>query len=189
MKQLSLVRACCLFAALSTLAFAQPSINKDGVVNGASYAGPASSGANTLIAPGSIFVIFGKGMGPGSLVSAAALPLPTSLPDANGTSVKVATGTTTVNAFMVYTSATQVAAILPSNTPVGVANVTVTYAGQTSAPQKISVVPSNFGVFTRNSAGHGPAIVQNFISPTSTPLNGFTTAAQSGAEPAGRAKR
>src|SRR4030081_164536 len=135
MKQLSLVRACCVFAALSTLAFAQPSINKDGVVNGASYAGPASSGANTLIAPGSIFVIFGKGMGPASLVSAGALPLLTSLPDANGTSIKVATGTTTVNAFMVYTSATQVAAILPSNTPVGVANVTVTYAGQTSAPQ------------------------------------------------------
>jgi hypothetical protein len=105
MKSSSVVRSCCVFAFLSTLAFAQPSINKDGVVNAASYAGPAASGANTLIAQGSIFVIFGKAMGPAALISAPSLPLPTSLPDANGTSVKVATATTTVDAYIVYTSA------------------------------------------------------------------------------------
>ena len=74
----------------------------------------------------------------------------------------------------------QVAAILPSNTPIGSANVTVTYNGQTSAANKINVVKSALGVFTRNSQGTGPAIAQVFRSATDLPLNSLTNAAQSG---------
>jgi hypothetical protein len=52
-----------LFAALSVSA--QPFINYRGVVNGASFTPPGLSG--TQIAQGSIFSIFGQGMGPATL--------------------------------------------------------------------------------------------------------------------------
>src|SRR5205085_1138752 len=146
---------------VATSTWAQPAI--DGIVNGASYAAaPLDSNGkaigNNNIAQGAIFIIFGHGMGPASLVSSTSLPLQTSLPDANGTSITISSGGQSVKAFMVYTSAGQVAAILPSNTPIGSANVTVTYNGQTSAANKINVVKSALGVFTRNSQGNGPAI-------------------------------
>lgn len=174
--------------ALPILAFtaalsAQPKI--DGIVNGASYASiPLDANAkpigNNNIAQGAIFVIFGSGMGPATLVSNTGLPLPTSLPGANGTSISISSGSQTVSAFMVYTSATQVAAILPSNTPIGVANVTVTFNGQTSAQFKINVVKSALGVFTRNSQGNGPGIAQIFRSATDVSLNSLTNPAQPG---------
>ena len=50
-----------------------------------------------------------------------------------GTSVSVTVGSTTVSAPMYYTSATQVAALLPSNTPTGSGTLTVTYSGTASA--------------------------------------------------------
>ncbi|HUS06848.1 MAG TPA: hypothetical protein VMZ52_11150, partial [Bryobacteraceae bacterium] len=168
---------CILF---SSVAAGQPLINTNGVVNAASFAGTPAGGAVPLIAPGSIFSIFGKALGPATGVSASALPLPVSLPASNGTSVRVTSGNTTVNAYIFYSSATQINAILPSTASVGSATVTVSFGGQTSDPQKIWIVPSSFGVFTKNRAGFGPAIVQNFVSPSNTPVNGLATAAKSG---------
>ena len=173
------------FAALCCVvpAVAQPVIG--GIVNAGSYAQAIQDSSNkpvgnNLVAQGAIFVIFGKNMGPASLVAPSGLPLPTSLPDSNGTSVTVSSGGQNISAFMVYSSAGQVAAILPSNTPVGAANVTVTYNGQTSAPYKISVVKSGVGVFTRNSQGTGPAIAQIAKSATDVTLNSLTNSAQPG---------
>src|SRR5271165_6429772 len=156
-------------------ALAQPSIG--GVVNAASYAQAAVG--NNIIAQGAIFIIFGQNMGPAALAQPAGLPLPTTLP-ANGTSVSVASGGSTVSAFMVYTSANQVAAILPSATPIGTGTVTVTYNGQTSAGFKISVVKSALGVFAQNSQGNGPGIAQVYHGSNAPVIGGLTRSAQAG---------
>jgi uncharacterized protein (TIGR03437 family) len=150
---------------------AQPSIG--GIVNGASYAAAPPDAnnkpiGNNLIAQGAIFTIFGNDMGPTALVGSSSLPLGTTLPASSGTSVSVTSGGKTVNAYMVYTSAGQVAAILPSITPIGAATVTVTYNGQTSAAANINVVQSGLGVFTNNSQGNGPVIAQVYHAGSST---------------------
>jgi uncharacterized protein (TIGR03437 family) len=172
-----------LVLAFAAALSAQPKIN--GLVNGASYAvAPLDSSANPIgnnnIAQGVIFIVFGTGMGPATLVAPSGLPLPTSFPDVNGTSVTVSSGGQTLKAFIVYTSAGQVAGILPSNTPIGAANATVTFNGQTSAQFKINVVKSALGVFTRNSQGSGPGIAQIFRSATDVSLNSLTNPAQGG---------
>ena len=157
-------------------AVAQPAIG--GIVNAASYA--QAPVGNNIVAQGAIFVIFGKGMGPAALVAPASLPLPTSLPDSNGTSVSVASGGQTIAAYMVYSSAGQVAAILPSSTPAGPASVTITYSGQTSAPYKLLVGKSALGVFTRNSQGDGPGIALVYRSATDVSIDSLTNSAQAG---------
>jgi uncharacterized protein (TIGR03437 family) len=118
-------------------------------------------------------------MGPATIVVAPSLPFPTSLPDAGGTSVTVSSGGQNVNAFIYYTSANQVSGILPSNTPVGPATVTVTYNGQTSKPASINVVKSQLGIFTQNSQGNGPAVAQVFAG-SDTFRMGLTAAAHPG---------
>lgn len=142
---------------LAASAFAQsPAIRSgaDGVVNNASYA-PAGL-PNSSIAQGSIFAIFGDNLGPAALTQQPKYPLEKML---GGTSVKVTVGGTTVDAIPIYTLKTQVGAVLPSNTPVGTGQVTVTYNGQQSAPHSITVVPSSFGTFSLNQQGSGPGVV------------------------------
>src|SRR5215467_13247541 len=68
----------------------------------------------TTIAQGSLFVVFGTGLGPATLTEISALPLP---PQLAGTQVTVTSGNTKLTCPMIYTSAQQIAAILPSNTP------------------------------------------------------------------------
>ena len=158
------MKTLCLFTAgvftLLTTVSAQPVINTGGVVNAGSY--------QPGIAPGSIFVVFGSGMGPATLVQASSLPLQTSLPATNGTSVSftpaatgLATGqrsaATAIAALMVYTSAGQVAALLPKGTALGSYNVTVTYNNQTSAAVSVTVVKRNFGIVTADASGSGQA--------------------------------
>lgn len=60
---------------------------------------------------------------------------------------------------MYYTSASQVSALLPSNTPSGTGTITVTYNGQSSAKAPITVVPNSLGIFTVTSDGQGAGIV------------------------------
>lgn len=135
-----------------------------GVVNAASYADPQLPGS--LIATGSIFVVTGTGLGPVNISIAPAAFQSTSL---SGTSVKVTVNGKTVDALMYYTSATQVAALMPSSTPTGgfgsanpsaQVTITVTYNGEDSAPTSFQgVVLTNLGLFTLDSSGSGPAIV------------------------------
>ena len=67
-------------------------------------------------------------------------------------------GTTTVNALMYYASDSQVAALLPSNTPTtGPGTFTVTYNGQTSNGVQHGTTNSNAGIFTIDST-QGPGI-------------------------------
>src|SRR5437016_5360596 len=147
---------------------AQPVIASLGIRNGASYASPGLP--NSGIAQGSIFIVFGQNLGPAAIAQVSRFPLPTSQGLA-GTSIKIAVGGTTVDAIMLYTLATQVAAVLPSNTPIGTGTLTVTYNGQTSAPAPITVIKSSFGIFMLNQAGNGAAVLQNVNSQSDRPIN------------------
>ena len=132
---------------IATVSFAQPAISS--VVNGSSY--------TVDVARGSWFVVFGSGMGPASLAQyAGSLPFPTSY---SGTSVTFtpAAGGTAINCLIWYTSAGQLAALLPSSTSSGSYNVRVAYNGQTSAAKQVNVVDRNFGFATQAANGAGPA--------------------------------
>lgn len=123
------------------------------VNNAASY--------STAIAQGSIFVAFGANMGPAQLVQAPSLPLGTTL---SGTSMRftpTAGGGAPVDAFIVYTSAGQLAGILPSTAAPGLYNATVTYNGATSAPTQARVVARAFGMVSLSGTGTGLAVMQN----------------------------
>lgn len=125
-----------------------------GVENGASYI--VQGLPNSGIAQGAIFVVAGTALGPSPI---AISPTPFQSTNLDGTQVSVTVGSTTVSAPMYYTSATQVAALLPSNTPTGSGTLTVTYNGSTSAAVPVSVVQNNLGIFTLSSNGNGVAIV------------------------------
>src|SRR6185312_15870579 len=84
------------------------------VQNAASNMNPALP--NGSLAPGSIFVVKGSGLGPANISIASAAFQSTTL---SGTSVSLTVAGTTVNALMYYTSDKQIAALVPSNTPTG----------------------------------------------------------------------
>jgi uncharacterized protein (TIGR03437 family) len=113
---------------------------------------------NYGIAPGSLFVIQGavlSSSAPPVLQSSAAPGLPTTL---NQTSLSVTVGGVTTTPGLYYTSATQVAAVLPSTTPVGKGTLTLTYNGQASAPVPIQVVASAVGLDTLYGTGNGAGV-------------------------------
>ncbi len=136
-----------------------PVISPASVISAATYA--PMGGPNAGLAEGSFISVYGTNLGPATPVTAATLPLQTSL---SGSSVTITpTAGAAVQAWVDFTSSGQINAILPSNTPVGPANVTVTYNGATSPPIKINVVASSFGIFTQFYGG-GPAATVNATS-------------------------
>jgi uncharacterized protein (TIGR03437 family) len=138
----------------ATAASSGPSITQ--LQNNYSYILPGQP--NYGIAPGSLFVIVGTGLSadnPPVLQSTAPPGLQTTL---NQTSVSVTVNGTTTTPALYYTSATQLAAVLPSSTPVGNGTVTVTYNGQTSPGATIRVVPSAVGLDTLYGTGNGLAV-------------------------------
>jgi uncharacterized protein (TIGR03437 family) len=127
-----------------------------GVVSPASNIPPGLP--NSGIAQGSIFVVYGANLGPATLTQATTLPLPTTSGLA-GTSIAIAQGSgPAITAPMLYTSAGQVAAVMPSNAPLGADTLTLTYTGKSGA-FPVSVVQSNFGISTVAQSGTGPAVV------------------------------
>jgi len=132
---------------------ASPSIT--GVYNAGSWI--PSSLPNSGVAEGAYLTVTGSGLGPSTLIVAPSYPLPTTQ-GLGGTTVQVSVGTVRENCILYYSSATQVSAILPSATPVGTGTLTVSYQGST-ASIAIKVVGGNFGIFTLNSGGSGPASI------------------------------
>lgn len=124
------------------------------VVNSASNIVPGLPNAG--IAQGAVFLIFGSGLGPASLVVD---PTPFQHTNLNGTSVTVTVGGSGATAPLYYTSDGQVAALLPSSTPTGTGTVVVGYNGSTSSAAPITVVSNNVGIFTVGANGQGPGIV------------------------------
>ena len=159
-----------------TLVFPQsPLISPKSVLNAASYASPGLP--NGSIALGSIFSIFGTGLGPAPPSPPLAFPLSTSL---GGVSIKVFVGSTSVTAYPIYISPGQINAIMPSNAPLGRASVQVTLNGVAGNPAPITVVNSSFGIYSINSAGVGPGVLFNFVSQSNQPVNAPATAAMPG---------
>lgn len=165
------IRRLLLAAAFAVAAVAQPVVT--GALNTASYAVPGLP--NSGLAQGSMIAIFGRNMGPAAIAQASAFPLPTAL---GGTSAKITVGGQARDLIMVYSLAAQVGAIIPSNTPVGAGQLTVSYNGQTSAPINVQIVASQLGIFTINQAGSGPAVVQNVNSEADRPVNTILNAAK-----------
>ena len=128
------------------------------------------------IAMGSMFIIFGTGLGPATLTGASSFPLPTTQ-GLSGTTVTIAGA----SAIMIYASATQVAAIVPSSLGItGDVNLTVAYNGQTSKTFLMDVVTSSFGAFTVAQTGMGPAVAYNYVSSSNQPLNTYAAPATPG---------
>ncbi len=109
---------------------------------------------NYGIAPGSLFVIYGSGLSAAAsavLQSSASPGIPSTL---NGASISVTVGNTTTHPGIYYAIPTQIAAVLPSGTPIGNGTITVSYGGLSgSAP--IQVVPSALGLDTYYQTGTG----------------------------------
>jgi uncharacterized protein (TIGR03437 family) len=156
--------------ALAPAATAAPQIRA--ILNAASYT--RQELPNSAIAPGSVFVVFGTELGPAVLQQTGGFPLLATL---GGTSVRVTVGDTTVDAVLLYTSASQLAAILPSRTPAGIGLLAVTYQGHTSQSGAFRIQRSAPGILTQNQSGSGPALAQNFNSEADQPRNGLTRAA------------
>ena len=100
-----------LFATLCphSLVNAQSGLSVYSAVNAASY-------DRMAIAEGSLFVIFGQGMGPSALTNPPTGSLPYAIA---GTTVTAISGSLRLPCPLLYVSSGQVAAVLPSGTPVG----------------------------------------------------------------------
>jgi uncharacterized protein (TIGR03437 family) len=149
-----LVRAACCLCLAASAAVAQPLLSSfNPIANSASYMPPGypSSG----IAQGSIFSVFGTGLGPVAWTAAGSFPLPTVL---GKTTVNVTVGGATQSAIMLGVNQYQINAIMPSTIPAGSGNLTVTYNGITSAESPVQVVGAAFGIFTYGASGAGQAI-------------------------------
>ena len=128
----------------------------------------AASSLGGPIAPGEIVVLYGSGLGPVQLTSA--------IVGGDGLYDAALAGTRVqfdgIAAPILYTSANQVAAIVPYEVTGVSTEVTVTYQGQTSGPVTAALAGSAPGLFTRGSTGQGQAAAVNqngAINSSSTP--------------------
>jgi len=146
------------------------------VQNNYSWVSPGA--INYGIAPGSIFAIVGSGMAtPGVPAVLQDSSEPQGLPATlNGASVAVTVAGVTVHPVLYYATATQIAAVLPSTTPLGQGTVTVTYSGVPSAPAAIDVVQSAPGLASIRGDGAGAALATDanyhFLTPTASGASG-----------------
>ena len=124
------------------------------VANAASFIDSALPNGN--IAQGAIVYLKGINLGPGTL---AVSPNPFQDTTLSGTSVNITVNGTTTAGLMYYTSATQVAFLLPSNTPAGLGTIQATYNGQAGPSTSIRVFSSAPGIITTTSDGQGAGIV------------------------------
>ncbi|HWE48896.1 MAG TPA: hypothetical protein VG273_03860 [Bryobacteraceae bacterium] len=126
-----------------------PVTSSIGIVSGA-------SGFGGSVSPGEIVVLYGSGIGPATL---------TQNQPVNGVFGTQLAGTSVSfdgrPAPLLYTSATQLAAIVPYAEPIGsTANITVSYQGQslTATAPVAATVPA---LFTANNSGSGQAAALN----------------------------
>lgn len=167
----TIIRKIWLAGVFAAIAAAQPAVT--GALNTASYVVPGFPNAG--LAQGGMIAIFGRNLGPSAIAQATSFPLPTTL---GGTSAKLTVAGQALDLIITYALATQVGAIVPSNVPTGAGQLTVTFNGQTSANFPVQVVASQFGIFTINQGGSGPAVVQNVNSESDRPVNTILNSAK-----------
>jgi uncharacterized protein (TIGR03437 family) len=154
----SLCRCFVGIAVFAAIASAQPVINA--VVNSASYGLPGMP--NEGVAQGSIATAFGTGFGEGGVKQVSALPLQTTF---EGLSLQITVGGTTVDAYPVQMAhGTQFSFVVPSNTPVGAGTLVANFSGIGSTTAPITIVENNFGIYSANYSGEGPAVIDDAIN-------------------------
>jgi uncharacterized protein (TIGR03437 family) len=119
---------------------------------------------NYGIAPGTLFIIQGTNLANTTnavLQSSSGSGLPLSL---NGASISVSVNGVTTHPGIYYAIATQIAAVLPSSTPVGNGTITVTYNGTPSASFAINVTQSALGLDSYNGTGSGLGVVTDAVT-------------------------
>jgi len=134
----------------------------------------AAGNQTGAVAPGEMVVLYGSGLGPsGSPVSSAY--------GANGLLPTSISGTTVyfngVPGPILYTSATQVSAIVPFATSAGSVSIYVSYQGQNSAPVTVPVAAAAPAFFTLDYSGTGQAVAVNAADGS---LNGAAHPAKAG---------
>jgi uncharacterized protein (TIGR03437 family) len=122
------------------------------MVNAASYIGGP-------ISPGELVTIFGSGVGPAAAAYANTDPSTGKLASTIGGVQVLFSG---VAAPMVYASSTQVSAVVPYEMA-SFANptVSISYAGQTSNADQVTLAVTAPGLFAQNSSGSGPGAILN----------------------------
>jgi uncharacterized protein (TIGR03437 family) len=117
----------------------------------------AASNLVGAIAPGEVVVIYGSGLGPGTLTQFQL--------GANGLVPTAVAGTSvyfnSLPAPVLYTSANQVGAIVPFGISGSQVQVSAVYNGQTSASFPASVASAVPALFTLNNSGSGQAAAVN----------------------------
>ncbi len=126
----------------------------------------AASQRTSPVSPGEILVIYGVGLGPGSLVQNQ---------PRNGVFENQVGGTTvTVNGIsapLLYSSATQVAAIAPYALDGQAAKILVSYQGSTSAAFNVAVASAAPAIFSLNGSGAGQTASVNGDGTINDPAN------------------
>lgn len=155
-----------ILGALLLAAQQNPFVPLDGAVNGANeWPACAPFGG---IAPGAIFSILGRDLGPATPVKSEAYPLQTSL---DGASIRVTMEGTVFQAWPIEAARERIRAILPSTVPPGEGTLQVTYQGRSSESVPIRVKPSAPGIFTEDPRGNGQAVVWNVEDTGAVTLN------------------
>lgn len=156
---------------LSAVAAAHPTFSSSSVVNAASFMPTEVPGG--AIARGSIFSVFGSEIGPAEFAVQSGFPLSETLA---GVSIEIAGPAGERAAVIpVFVSQSQLNAIMPSDAPLGEAQLTIRFDDDdgvaVSSPITIRVVEASFGMFTATSSGQGQAIATAFFSQQDQPLN------------------
>lgn len=143
------------------------------------YSNVSAGLPNYGIAPSTIFVIYGTGLADPAakavLQSSASPGIPATL---NNASISVTVNGVTTHPAIYYAISTQIAAVMPANTPVGSGTLTVINNGLTSAAFTIQVVQSALGLDTLSGLPSGLAVATdssgNVFTYTSSASPGHT---------------
>lgn len=130
--------------------------------NGASYmAGP--------VAPGEIVTIFGSGIGPSTLTTLQLTDAGTVATSLGGTQVFF----DGYPAPLIYSSATQVSAIVPYEIPgTQTTSILIQYQGTRSTPLTVPALSAVPGIFTIDASGRGQGAIVNQDSTVNSSANG-----------------
>jgi len=162
-------------ALASSVLLAQPSEGQVGLINEtARCCGPA--------APGSVILLGANFQAGPSARLVSGFPLVTNL---GGTSIRVVSaGGPPIDAFILATELHFVRALLPSNTPLGPADLVVSYNAQVGGTTHIQVVKSQFGIYTEDYAafpfGEARRTVQNVGAAGDVTVNSYLNPARPG---------
>jgi uncharacterized protein (TIGR03437 family) len=119
---------------------------------------------NYGIAPGTLFIIQGTNLANTTnavLQSSSGSGLPLTL---NGASISVSVNGVTTHPGIYYAIATQIAAVLPSSTPLGNGTITVTFNGTPSTSFAITVIQSALGLDSTAGTGSGLGVVTDAVT-------------------------